>query len=394
MSVAERIRRPISDKELNRRWDATRDLMKEQNIDLVLTQGSNQHVGGYVRWFTDVPAEYNLHMTVLFPMDEQMTLVRSSASRIPQWALRGVREVLYAPFAPTLNYTAGSESGLAIDHIRKRNPKRIGWIGKAAINSGFMERIIAAFPNVEFVNITNDFDMIKAVKSDEEMEMVRETARVHDLIWAALPGIIKPNMKEYQIRAEVTDLSGNLGTEEHLLFMGTAEPGKPCGMSTMQYTNRTVKEGDYGILLLEVNGPGGYYCESARNFSFGEPYKELQDAWDVAAEAQQLTADLLTPGRNANEVVAKYNEFVSAKGYCPEGRLYGHSQGYDLIERPAFMADHKYGKEDMIIKPGMNISLHPYFIDDAQTVYINDNYYVTEKGAEKIHKTAPKIIIL
>lgn len=394
MSVAERIRRPISDRELNRRWVATRDLMKEQNIDLVLTQGNNMHIGGYVRWFTDVPAEYNLHMTVLFPMDDQMTLVRSSASRIPQWALRGVKEVLYAPFAPTLNYTAGSESGLAIDYIRKRSPKRIGWIGKAAINSGFMERVIAAFPNVEFVDITNDFDMIKALKSDEEMEMIRETARVHDLLWAALPGIIKPNMKEYQIRAEVTDLTGNLGTEEHLLFMGTAEPGKPCGMSTMQYTNRTVKEGDYGILLLEVNGPGGYYCESARNFSFGEPYKELQDAWDVAAEAQQLTADLLTPGRNANEVVAKYNEFVSEKGYCPEGRLYGHSQGYDLIERPAFMADHKYGKEDMIIKPGMNISLHPYFIDEAQTVYINDNYYVTEKGAEKIHKTPSKIIIL
>lgn len=394
MSVAERIRRPISDRELNRRWDATRDLMKEQNIDLVLTQGNNMHLGGYIRWFTDIPAEYNLHMTVLFPRDEQMALVRSSASRVPQWALRGVKEVLYAPFAPTLNYTADSEAGLVIDYIRMRNPKRIGWIGKASITAGLMEKVIAAFPNVEFVDITNDFDIIKALKSDEEMECVRETARIHDVVWAALPAIVKPNMKEYQIRAEVAQLLANLGTEEHLLFMGTAAPGKPCGMSTFQYANRTVKEGDYGVLLIEVNGPGGYYCESARNFCFGEPFKELQAAWDVAVEAQQLTADLLTPGRNANEIVAKYNEFVSERGYCQEGRLYGHSQGYDLIERPAFMADHKYGKEDMIIKPGMNISLHPYFIDDVQTVYINDNYYVTEKGAEKIHKTAPKIIIL
>ncbi|MGI6450128.1 MAG: M24 family metallopeptidase [Desulfitobacteriia bacterium] len=394
MSVAERIRIPISDRELNRRWNATRDLMKEQNIDLVLTQGSNMHLGGYVRWFTDIPAEYNLHMTVLFPMDDQMTLIRSSISRIPEWALRGVKEVLYAPFAPTLHYTGDSEGGFAVDYIRKKNPKRIGWIGKAHINAGFMERVIAAFPNVEFVDITDEFDLIKALKSDEEMELIRETARVHDLVWAAFPAIVKPNMKEYQIRAEVADLLGNLGTEEHLLFMGTAEPGKPCGMSTMQYTNRTVKEGDYGILLLEVNGPGGYYCESARNFCFGEPYKELQDAWDVAVEAQQLTADLLTPGRPSTEIVAKYNEFVSEKGYSREGRLYGHSQGYDLIERPAFMASHKYGNETMIIEAGMNISLHPYFIDEVQTVYINDNYYVTEQGAEKIHKTPPKIIII
>ncbi len=48
----------------------------------------------------------------------------------------------------------------------------------------------------------------------------------------------------------------------------------------------------------------------------------------------------------------------------------------------------------MEIRAGMNISLHPYFVDDVQTVYINDNYYVTEHGAEKIHKTPPEIIIL
>lgn len=394
MSVVERIRRPISDGELYRRWNATRELMKKHDLDLAFTQGNNMHLGGYVRWFTDVPAEFNLHMTVLFPADDQMTLVRSSASRIPQWALRGVKEVLYAPFAPTLNFTAGSEAGLVIDYIRKKDPKRVGWIGKASITAGVMKKVMAAFPNVEFVDITNEFDMIKALKSDEEMELVRETARIHDAVWAALPAIVKPRMKEYQIRAEVARLLSNLGTEEHLLFMGTAAPGKPCGMSTFQYANRTVNEGDYGVLLIEVNGPGGYYCESARNFCFGEPYKELQDAWDFAVKAQQLTADMLVPGNNANTIVAKYNEFVGTKGYSQEGRLYGHSQGYDLIERPAFMADHKYGKEDMIIKAGMNISLHPYFIDDVQTVYINDNYYVTEKGAEKIHKTAPKIIIL
>ena len=52
------------------------------------------------------------------------------------------------------------------------------------------------------------------------------------------------------------------------------------------------------------------------------------------------------------------------------------------------------GVETMKICAGMNCSLHPYLIDDVQTVYINDNYYVTENGAEKIHQTPPEIIIL
>jgi len=394
MSFAERIRRPISDRELQRRWNLVRDLLKKHDLDCVFTQGNNMHLGGYVRWFTDIPAEYNYHMTVFFPVDDEMTLIRTSASPIPQWALRGVKEVLYAPFCPTLNYTGDIEAGLAIDYLRKRNSQRVGFIGKALINAGFMKKLLEAFPKAEFVDITDEFDMLKAIKSDEEMELIRETARIHDMVWAALPAIVKPGMFEYQIRAEVMQLLMNLGSEEHLLFMGTAEPRKPCGMSTFQYANRRVKEGDYGVLLVEVSGPGGYYCESARNFCFGEPFKELQEAWDVAVEAQQMTADLLTPGRPAKEIVAKYNEFVAEKGYCQEGRLYGHSQGYDLIERPAFMAYHEFGEESMKICSGMNISLHPYLIDEVQTVYINDNYYVTEKGAEKIHKTPPKIIII
>ena len=394
MSVDERIRRPISDRELKRRWDATRDLLKKLDLDCAFTQGNNMHLGGYVRWFTDIPSEYNYYMTVLFPCDDAMTLVRTSASPIPKWALRGVKDVFYAPFSPTLNYTADLESGFVIDFLRKRKPKKVGYICKAMINAGLMKNLTEAFPEVEFVNITDDFDLIKALKSDEEMELIRETARIHDAVWAALPCIVKPGMMEYQIRAEVMQLLINLGSEEHLLFMGTAEPKKPCGMATFAYANRKVKEGDYGTLLVEVSGPGGYYCESARNFCFGEPYKELIDAWDVAVKAQQLTADMLNPGRPATEIVKKYNEFVASKGYSQEGRLFGHSQGYDLIERPAFMAYHEYGEETMTIEAGMNCSLHPYLTDTVQTVYINDNYYVTDHGADKIHKIEPNMIIL
>lgn len=394
MSVTERIRRPLSDRELQRRWDATRELLKKLNIDCAFTQGNNMHLGGYVRWFTDIPAEYNYYMTVLFPADEETTLVRTSASRIPEWALRGVKEVLYAPFCPTLNYTADQESDLVIDYLRKRRPKRVGYICRAMINAGLMKRLIEALPKVEFVDITDAFDEIKALKSDEEMDLIRETARIHDVVWSALPSIVKPGMMEYQIRAEVQQLLMNLGSEEHLLFLGTAEPGKPCGLSTFAYANRNVKKGDYGTLLIEVSGPGGYYCESARNFCFGEPYKELQAAWDAAVEGQELTASLLTPGRPATEIVKEYNRFIAAKGYSQEGRLFGHSQGYDLIERPAFMAYHEFGEENMTLQAGMNCSLHPYLTDAVQTVYINDNYYVTEHGAEKIHKTAPKIILL
>ena len=48
-----------------------------------------------------------------------------------------------------------------------------------------MLRVRAAFPNVELVNITDEFDLIKALKSPEEMVLVREAARIHDSVFSA-----------------------------------------------------------------------------------------------------------------------------------------------------------------------------------------------------------------
>lgn len=392
------LRRPISNTELERRWSLVRNILKQKDLDSLIVQNSNMHLGGYVRWFTDLPAEYNLPMTVIFPVDDEMTLIRSNLAPMTPYPtteiIRGVKEVQTAPFSPSLYYTGEREVGLVIETLRKRGPKGIGIVGRAFFSAGFMNELREAFPQTEFVDLTDEIDFMKAIKSEEEMKCIRETCQLHDKIWSALPSIIKPGMYEYQIRSEVQQLAINLGSEEQLIFLGTAQPGLPCGMNMFNFANRKVQKGDYGTLLLEVSGPGGYYAESARNFCFSEPTKEHVDAWDVAVKAQKLTQDLLTPGRDSREIVRQFNKYVKALGYCEEGRLYGHSQGYDLIERPAFMPDYEDGVETMKIQVGMNCSLHPYFTDDVLTVYINDNYYVTEHGAEKLHKTKPEIILL
>lgn len=398
MKGRERIRRPLSDGELQRRWSLVRNLLKDKNLDCVIVQNTNMHLGGYVRWFTDVPAEYNLPMTAIFPVDDEMTLIRSSASTTspypPAWAARGVKKVLNAPFSPTLYYTGEIEAGLAAGVLRERAPKAVGIVGRAHISAGFLKRLKEQFPAVDFVDITEEIDLFKALKSEEEMARVREITKIQDMAWAALPSVFKVGMTEYQVRSALQELMMNQGNEEHLMFIGTAQPGKPAGMAMHNFAGRRIREGDYGVLLIEVSGPGGYYAESARNFCFGEPYKELADAWDAAVEGQQLTADLLTPGRDSREIVREYNKLMAKKGYSLEGRLYGHSQGYDLIERPAFMADSDDGVETMPIQAGMNCSLHPFITNDVVTVYINDNYYVTENGAEKLHKTPPEIILI
>src|SRR3989475_11899242 len=70
----ERINHPISTAELERRWAAVRAAMAERKIDVLLMQSNNDWMGGYVKYFTDVPATNGYPVTVVFPKDERMTV--------------------------------------------------------------------------------------------------------------------------------------------------------------------------------------------------------------------------------------------------------------------------------------------------------------------------------
>ena len=45
----------ISQNELDRRWKALRERMAGKRVDYLLVQSQQRYVGGYFRWFTDIP---------------------------------------------------------------------------------------------------------------------------------------------------------------------------------------------------------------------------------------------------------------------------------------------------------------------------------------------------
>jgi hypothetical protein len=73
--LPERINNPISTEELERRWAAVRAVMAERKIDVLLMQNNNDFMGGYVKYFTDVPATNGYPVTVIFPAVDRMTVI-------------------------------------------------------------------------------------------------------------------------------------------------------------------------------------------------------------------------------------------------------------------------------------------------------------------------------
>src|SRR5512139_147572 len=125
----------ISDQELERRWKEVRKRMKEEKIDFLVMQNDNEWLGGYVKWFTDVPAKNAQPHTVIFPVDEEMTTVTHGGKPPgdmgpPAWTLRGVKTRLTAPFFRSVMYTHTYDAELAVETLRVKKKAKIGIVGK------------------------------------------------------------------------------------------------------------------------------------------------------------------------------------------------------------------------------------------------------------------------
>ena len=56
----ERLTTGVSDAELERRWQAAREVMRRRKLDYLLMRNDEEFLGGYIRWFSDVPAPAQL----------------------------------------------------------------------------------------------------------------------------------------------------------------------------------------------------------------------------------------------------------------------------------------------------------------------------------------------
>src|SRR3984885_8001394 len=111
--LSERLQTPISTAELERRWGAVRAAMERDKIDVLLMQNNVDQMGGYVKYFTDLPATNGYPVTVVFPRDDLMTMVSqgpfggaSNPTEKSDGMRRGVKQWLTTPSYSSCYYTA------------------------------------------------------------------------------------------------------------------------------------------------------------------------------------------------------------------------------------------------------------------------------------------------
>ena len=388
----ERVAVRVSDAEMNRRWDAVRKVMRERGIEALVAYHTEDWLGGHARWFTDIPTHNGYGRTVVFHADDLMTIVQQGnfggIRKLDGKDAyhRGVGEFRFTPFFSSVRYTTGYHAEIVRDIIKERGCKTIGFVLPETMPHKLVNAITEGFQGLKVIDITEQIDRLIAIKSPEELDLLRRCADMQDKVFEKVVNEIKPGMRDIDVTAMAYGYGWTQGSSQGI-YLGASSPlGKPSLLMGRHFQDRVLRKGDHMTFLVEVNGPGGYFTEVGRTIVLGKASQELKDSFAQTVEAQDYSASLLKPGASCREVARQHDEFMTARGLPPELRLYSHGQGYDMVERPLIRAD-----EPMEIEPGMCLAVHPGFETPSLFVMVCDNYIVAGNSTDRIHKTERKI---
>lgn len=389
-----RILTRISDAELARRASALRLAMAAQQLDALVFQSQNDWLGGYVKWLTDLPAQNGYPRSVIFYADAPMTVVEMGAFGANRDyagvdALhRGVGGWHGSPSFLAINYTQAYDGAIVAAALQRHGAKRVGLVGAGAMPHRFVEVITEACAGSAALSDATDLvDTIKAVKSAEEIGLIKQAAQLQDDVFAEVLRIIRPGLRDIDVTTQAQAFAQLRGSEQGILLCGSSPLGQRASFLGRHMQGRMLAAGDHLSLLIEINGPGGFYTEIARTIVLGRASAEVLEGFAAMHEAQDHTLSLIRPGASCAAIAVAHDAFMQARGLSAERRLYAHGQGYDMVERPMIRHD-----ETMELAADMCLAVHPGFETERLFAVICDNYLVTETGVSAcLHNTAKRI---
>lgn len=398
MKPSERVNHPAPTRELERRWALIRKAMEEGGVDVLVASANNDFMGGYVKYLTDLPATNGYALTVIFPRDEPMTVIGQGAFGLDQQLAadgdglrRGVGRLLGTPSYSSAHYTAAYDAELAAKALERFRSATVGLLGTSAISFALVDALKRdVLSRAKVVDASDLVDRIKAVKSVDELAFVRRTALAQDAAMQAAFDAIAPGMTELQVAAVAERAGHDAGSEQGLFLSFSAPAGSPGQIVNRHSQARVLQKGDQLSLLIENNGPGGYYCELGRTAVLGRATAEMIEQQAFVLEAQEFCTRMLTSGAQPATMWDRYNAFMREHGRPEEKRVHFHGQGYDMVERPLIRFD-----ETMPVAASMYFALHPAFSTERTYSWACDNYLLAADGrVERLHRMPQQLFEL
>ncbi|MGF6970478.1 creatinase [Paraburkholderia sp. WC7.3g] len=227
-----------------------------------------------------------------------------------------------------------------------------------------LEKLKAALPSVEFVDISAQTMRLRMIKSAEEIEVIRHGANVCDVGGAALAAAVHEGVREHEValastQAMVREIATRFPDSELMDTWTWFQSGINTDGAHNPVTTRKVRKGD--ILSLNCFSMiAGYYTALERTMFFDHCSDEHLRLWKVNVEVHEAGLKLIKPGARCSDIAHELNR-IYAEYNLLQYRTFGYGHSFGVLS-------HYYGREaglelrediDTVLEPNMVISMEP-----------------------------------
>jgi Xaa-Pro dipeptidase len=233
-------------------------------------------------------------------------------------------------------------------------------------------------PTMRVKPIEKDIVRIRAIKSPEEIALMREATRISEQALDNLLAWVKPGMSEREIAEQLISELKRLGSTG-LAFDPLVQTGPNSALPHGDLTDRQLARDEF--LLIDYGGSvNGYPADITRTFCLGTPTEKMQEIYNTVLAANEAARQATAPGVTMGAVDKAARDVITDAGY---GEYFihrtGHGLGLDTHEPVPQIAA---GNED-VLEPGMVFTIEPgIYLPGFGGVRIEDNVLVTETGVE------------
>lgn len=232
--------------------------------------------------------------------------------------------------------------------------------------------------------------MAVSIKSEKEIELMRESCRLLSIVFSELEKEVKPGVTTWHIDKKGEEIIRSFGCVPNFLH----HEGYPASICTsvnevvvhgIPDKKRVLQEGD--IISLDAGLIyKGYHSDAARTFGVGTISGDARQLIDVTRQSFFEGIKYAKAGNHLHDISAAIQKYAESFGYGIVRELVGHGIGTRLHEDPQIPNFKPVGR-GIKLRPGMTLAVEPMVTmgDYAVSILADDWTVVTDDHSLAAH---------
>ena len=247
------------------------------------------------------------------------------------------------------------------------------------------------FPQSKVTLAAEVLARVRAVKSEAELEAMRDACLLADRVFEESLAVVKPEMTEVALAEWIVKRMKELGAIDEsfdtAIFPMGAREARPAKerLSTRMIGSDISVSYDFGAALA------GYCSDFGRTIYIGKPSDRFRKAYDAVIRSQAAGADAMRPGARACDVDAAARQVIADAGFGDHFRhRLGHAIGKDVHEAPYLDV-----VDSTPLEANMTFTVEPsVFITGEFGARVEDVYVVTDRGGVRLNRASAELVVL